>query len=375
MENKIRILHVLHSFSAGGLENGVVNIINGSPEHLEHELCLLTGGRDFLSRLRRPVRCHELHKRRGNDLKALGRLCGLLRRGKYDIIHTRNWAAFDGVLAACTNLSATVIHGEHGRDMLDPQGMNRRRNLLRRIAGCRVRKFVAVSSDLYQWLYRTVGIAENKIQLIRNGVDTEKFRPLRDRTLRRELGIGDDEFVVGTVARLDPVKDHEGMIESVRFLNEAGNTARLVIVGEGPNRAGLEKRIRGWHDGPPPILAGYREDTLRFYGIFDLFLLTSHAEGMSNTLLEAMACGLPSICTPVGANTEMVQHGGNGFLVPVSSPRDLALQIMKYRESSALRLQHGENARTFVEDNFPLAGMIISYINLYQSMGPCATSC
>ncbi|MGA2260568.1 MAG: glycosyltransferase [Acidobacteriota bacterium] len=367
MKKKIRILHILHSFSAGGLENGVVNLINGSPNHLEHELCVLTGGSDFLDRLKFPVAHHELHKREGNDISMLRRLAALIRKGNYDLVHTRNWSAFDGVLASWTVPQVVVVHGEHGRDIRDPKGLNHRRNLIRRLAGLRVKRFVAVSSDLYRWLKNIVAIPEAKLILIHNGVETDKYRPFRDVALRQELGIGPEEFVVGTVARLDPVKNHEGMINAVGQLNRDGKSARLIIVGEGPNRSALESLIQTWPFGPRPILTGYRPDAWKYYGVFDVFILNSHAEGMSNTQLEAMACGLPVICTPVGGNAELVEDGVSGQYTSVGDDADLADKILKYKDDPDLRSRHGAAARAFVIANHSLNKMISSYVSLYES--------
>src|SRR5262249_52552134 len=159
----IRILHVLHSFSAGGLENGVVNIINRSPEHLEHELCFLSTAGEFLQRLSKPVRYYELKKRPGNDLRAIFRLGQFFGENKFDIVHTRNWGALDGVAAACLSPRLTVIHSEHGREIADPAGLNRKRILVRRALAFRPKKFVAVSRDLQRWLELQVGIRPNKL--------------------------------------------------------------------------------------------------------------------------------------------------------------------------------------------------------------------
>ena len=176
MPRKIRILHVLHTFIPGGLENGIVNIINRSPDHLSHELCFLHRGGEFLQRLARPVPYHELHKHPGNDVRLIARLRNVFRQGEFDIIHTRNWAAFDGVLAACLTMRPVLIHGEHGRDVGDPTGQNRRRNFARRALAFRASKIVAVSKDLYNWLKLTVRIPEKKLVFIPNGVDTDRFR-------------------------------------------------------------------------------------------------------------------------------------------------------------------------------------------------------
>ena len=243
MSRTIRILHVLHAFSAGGLENGVVNIINRSPKHLVHEICLLSKSGEFSERLTRPIVLHELYKRRGNDMRLIWRLRQLFRSRNIDIVHTRNWAAFDGVMAACLTAGPSLVHGEHGRDISDPNGLVYRRNLARRLLAFRAKQYVAVSRDLYTWLKQTVGIPERKLTFIPNGVDTDRFQPMRDMEKRLELGIAGDEFVVGTISRLDPIKNHEGLINAVRRLQNKSLKVRLVIAGDGPNRSNLEKLL------------------------------------------------------------------------------------------------------------------------------------
>src|ERR1051326_4673246 len=187
MASAIRILHVLHAFAAGGLENGIVNIINRSPSHLVHELCLLSRAGDFLNRLSRPVVYHEMNKREGNDFRMVFRLRQLFKRRNIDVVHTRNWAGFDGVMASCLTFKPALIHGEHGRDFDDPAGLTQRRNLARRALAFRTKRFVAVSKDLYSWLESTVRVPQNKLVFIPNGVNTERFSPGRDLELRRHL--------------------------------------------------------------------------------------------------------------------------------------------------------------------------------------------
>jgi sugar transferase (PEP-CTERM/EpsH1 system associated) len=368
MKRPTTVLHVMHAFSHGGLENGVVNIINESPAHFVHELCFLSEGGDFLQRLKRPVRYHELHRREGNSLELILKLRNLFRRPDIDVVHTRNWATFDGVLAACLTPNRPLIHSEHGRDMSDPHGVVKRRNVARRILSFRPSKFVAVSQDLYRWLQDTVRVPHRKLMLIQNGVDTERFRPQRNVELRRQLGIGEDEFVVGTIGRLDTIKNHEGLIEAVKDINQGNRKVRLVIVGEGPNRPALEALVTAFPAKPAPLLAGYKPDIETYYGMFDSFVLNSHAEGMSNTLLEAMACELPVVCTSVGGNTELVVDGVRGTLIPAAADAKLASAILSYVESPQLRRTHGTNARRFVEEHFSLARMVRQYVELYESV-------
>jgi sugar transferase (PEP-CTERM/EpsH1 system associated) len=368
MARPIRILHVLHSFSAGGMENGIVNIINRSPEHLNHELCFLSKGGEFLQRLTRAIPYHELNKRPGNDIRAIFRLGEFFRSRKFDIVHTRNWGGLDGVMAACLTATPTVIHSEHGRDIEDPAGKNRKRILARRALAFRAKKFVAVSRDLLRWLELEVRIRTKKLVFIPNGVDTERFRPGRDSALRNTLGIANEEFVVGSVGRLDPVKNYEGLIEAARQLNREGHNVRLMIAGDGPERPRLERILRESPLTPRPLLLGQRADADHLYHVFDTFVLNSIAEGMSNVLLEAMASGLPIICTEVGGNVELVKHNHNGFLVPPNDSGALAAAIYQSMTSPDARKTYGESSRRFAVEHFSLERMIKQYAALYESV-------
>jgi len=368
MPRPIRILHVLHAFSAGGLENGIVNIINRSPEHFSHELCLLSKSGDFINRLVRPIVVHEMNKKNGNGLGIILQLRDLFRTRDVDIIHTRNWAAFDGVIAACFTSKPVLIHGEHGRDISDPEGRVYRRNLARRMLAFRARKFVAVSKDLYTWLKQSVHIPVRKLAFIPNGVDTERFSPGRDFKLRAELGIGQDEFVVGAIGRLDPVKNYQGLIRAVQLLQQNGHPIRLVIVGDGPIRREIESCALAALSAPKALLLGYRTDVERLYRAFDAFVQNSFAEGMSNTLLEAMASGLSIVCTAAGGNVELVADGQTGFVVPTGDDQALAQAIQKYFDSTQYRRTLADNARRFSIENFSLAHMIDKYTALYESV-------
>jgi sugar transferase (PEP-CTERM/EpsH1 system associated) len=363
-----KVLHILHAFSHGGLENGIVNIINGSSPDLEHELCLLTTAGEFIHRLKKPVRYYELRKQPGNSLKTILNLRRVIRESGANIVHTRNWGAFDGVMAACLCPGITVLHGEHGRDITDPQGLNRRRNLLRRLFSPRIRKFTTVSEDLAEWLRQEIRIPKSKIVLIHNGVDTKGYHPHRDPELRKELGIREEEFVIGTIGRLDPVKNHAGLIRAFNLLANEISDLRLVIVGDGTERPNLEALIRALDLGPVPILTGYRSDIERFYGIFDAFVLNSFAEGMSNTLLEAMSSGLAVVCTPVGANVDLIEDNVQGRFVATGDDVRLAEMLREYKNSQDLRIRLGIAARSFVEESYSLSKMVSNYNDLYLSL-------
>ena len=369
MTRQIRILHVIHTFTEGGMENGVVNIINNSPDHLVHELCVLAREGDFMSRFERPVVVHRMKKRDGNDFRMILQLRDLFRSRNIDIIHTRNWAAFDGVVAACLTAKPVLIHGEHGRAMSDARGLVYRHNLIRRMLAFRARKFVAVSRDLYKWLKEIVHIPASKLALIPNGVDTQRFFTGRDTQLRAELGIGEDEFVVGTIGRFDRIKNHEGLIDAVKLHNnEHSGKVRLVIVGDGPERTNVENHTRIASLSPEPLLLGYRRDVERFYRMFDVFVLNSFGEGMSNTLLEAMASRLPIICTDVGDNAELIADGRRGIVIEPGNTSALADAIAQYVRCPDRSLSYADSAHRFAAENFSLQQMVNQYVAMYESV-------
>jgi len=205
------------------------------------------------------------------------------------------------------------------------------------------------------------------LALIPNGVDTERYHPGRDPELRRELGIAEDEFVVGAIGRLDPIKNHIGLINAIGIVNRGPAKARLVIVGEGPNRPQVDAALKASSLAPQPLLLGYRSDVERLYRMFDVFVLNSFAEGMSNTLLEAMASGLPIVCTGVGGNVELVTHHQTGIVV---KPNDDSALADALQEGYNLRAQsmHGLKAREFISKNFSLNNMVDRYVSLYESV-------
>ena len=154
------------------------------------------------------------------------------------------------------------------------------------------------------------------------------------------------------------------------MLNRRGDPVRLIIVGDGPERTSLEAKIHSSGRASEIQLLGFRPDTSRIYGIFDLFVLNSHAEGMSNTILEAMASGLPVICTRVGGNTELVADEITGKHVPPGNAAKLAEKIREYVEEPVLRGIHGRQGRARVEKDYSLNVMIERYVQLYESCRP-----
>lgn len=364
----IHAVHVLDSLAVGGMENGVVNVINATRDQVRHTVVTMTGRGPLSERLPASVPIHCIGKRAGTDLGAVLRLGRLVRGLRPDVVHSRNWGAFDAVVAARLAGVRTVVHGEHGREAADPQGLDPRRNRLRRLLAPLVSRFVTVSLDLRRWLVITVGIPAHKVVTIHNGVDTARFSPADSSEAREALGLPIGATVIGTIGRLDPVKDQAGLIEAFSGLAESGSSPILAIVGEGPSRPALEEQILRRGLSQRVRLFGERRDVATALRAFDVFVLPSRAEGMSNTILEAMASGLPVVATDVGGNPELVEPETTGRLVPPGDPHALEAALRGYVADAYLRRSQGKAGRERVIQQFSLDRMAQAHAGLYGSL-------
>jgi sugar transferase (PEP-CTERM/EpsH1 system associated) len=371
---KLKILHVLHSLQVGGLENGVVNLINRlDPERFEHAICCIQSSGPMAERLVWPVEIQVIGKGPGRDNLLALKIARVIRQARPDVVHTRNWGTIDGVVAARLAGVRRVVHGEHGREAVDPTGANTRRNLARRVMSPCISRFVTVSDDLGKWLINDVGVPGDKVVQIINGVDTERFRPADDRAeAKRKVGLAPDLFVVGTVGRLDPVKNQQLLLRAFSSMSKTlgcgGQKVELLIVGAGPEEGKLRQLASDLVLGAMVHFAGERKDVADLMRAVDLFVLPSIAEGISNTVLEAMASGLPVVATDVGGNAELVVHGATGFLIDSGDEEALADTLVRCANSQADILTIGREARSRSERLFSLDAMVNRYAELYETM-------
>lgn len=362
-------MHVLHSIGVGGTENGVVNLINRLGGEFRHSIVSMTTRGALAARLAVPVEVHALEKRRGLDLAASARLALLLRRLRPHVVHSRNWGAFDAIPAARLAQVPTLIHGEHGWEASDPTGRNPRRNRLRRLLAPLVWKYTTVSRDLERWLVGTVGLPAHKIVTIVNGVDAALFAEGSRGAGRAALGLTEEHVVIGTVGRLNPVKDQATLLEAFARLADRRRELALLIIGDGPSAAALRERADRPDLAGRVHFLGRRDDVPLLLRGLDVFTLPSLNEGISNTILEAMACGLPVVATRAGGNPELIEDAVTGRLVPVGDPSALAQALDAYAGDPHLRALHGKAARERAVGEFGLDRMVERYRRLYLEAG------
>jgi sugar transferase (PEP-CTERM/EpsH1 system associated) len=370
-DKKIVVAHVLHSFEIGGLENGVANLINNlNADRYRHVIfCIKRAGRQMSRLTNADVTIVELAKRDGRDWRTCLRLAKEFKRLKPHVVHTRNWGAIEGIIGARLSGVRAVLHSEHGWTISEIEGRNYKRRIARRVLAPLVDQFVAVSENIKVWLTTALGIDEKKVTLIPNGVDLRKFSGVyRNSAQRATYGFTDDDFVIGSVGRLDPVKDHESLLRGFADLSVEFPNVKLLLVGQGScyERLAYLGRVLGISDRLH--LLGERDDIPELLECMDVFVLSSLSEGMSNTILEAMAIGVPVIATRAGGNVFLVQDGENGFLVSKQDPQGLCEAIRRYLKDPLMARRHGAAGRRRVEQEWSLAKMVLAYDRLYTTL-------
>lgn len=377
------VVHLINQLDVGGMENGLINLIRHMPpDRYRHAIVCLKDYSQYHAHIKtRGVEIISLNKREGKDFAHYLRLFRALRALQPDLIHTRNLCGIEGQLVAALAGIKLRVHGEHGRDMTDLYGKRLKYKLLRRLLRPLIGHFIAVSPDLEHWLIDSVGAEPERVSQISNGVDSVQFHP----RLGPPAAIGpagfmhDNAFVIGSVGRMDEVKDYATLVEAFLRLiaspHPAHQRMRLLIVGDGPQRAACLETLMRAGAAHRAWLPGERSDIAQLLRAMDLFVLPSLAEGSSNTILEAMATGLPVVATAVGGNPSLVHPGFTGILVPPRSPDLLAAAIADYCRIPEMGARHGMRARSQVIARYSLPEMARSYLAVYDSLAGAQEPC
>ena len=370
------VVHIIHRLAVGGLENGLVNLINGiPPARYRHAIVCLTDYTAFRERLRdKQLPIIALHKKEGHDLGVYVRLWRVLRLLRPAIVHTRNLSGLEYLALAAIAGIPGRIQGEHGRDIYDLDGTSTKYNLLRRAIKPFVQHYIAVSEDLAEWLVHTVGADRRRVTQIYNGVDIQRFAPrVGPRPpLGPESFASQDTLVVGTVGRMHEVKDQLTLVRAflhmLSTVPQARMCLRLVIIGDGPLREEAKQLLHAADAESLAWLPGERQDSPDIMRALDVFALPSLREGLSNTILEAMASGLPVVATRVGGNPELVEEGHTGQLVPPADPVAMAAALDVYSRDRGLAVRHGWAGRQRVQSHFSMTAMVNSYLAVYDAV-------
>jgi len=362
----VPLVHVVESLDTGGLERIVVDLVRGTagkgyaPELVSlHEAGDLAGELEALG-----VPVYALRQRDGLDCFLLFRLKAILRRLGARIVHCHNFGPLVyGALAARMSRSCSVVYTAHGVQSAvhPPLRWIHRLGLVDRA--------VYVSADSRARAIAAAGLSPDHGEVIANGIDVDAFRPVTDRgATRSSLGVPEGAFVFGMVARLSRAKNHADLIRGFETALGEIPSAWLVIVGDGETRGEVEARAAASPAGARIRIAGLRRDIGDVLGAMDVFVLSSHTEGLPVSVLEAMAAGLPAIATRVGGASEVIEDGVSGILVEPGNAAALSSAMVRVARDPAFAQDLAHRGRNRAVEHFSTCAMVEKYKALYHTL-------
>ena len=286
----------------------------------------------------------------------------VIRSHEIEVIHCHQYSPYVYGLMASLITRVRLVYTEHGRLSSVP---TKKRRLINPLLAMLPGQLCAVSEDLRRHMVRE-GFPGRHIRVVHNGIDPgERTTSARRGAIRASLGISADVFVTGTAGRLVAVKNMPVMLQAHAVLLERLPSARLLIVGDGPERAALEQQASALGIGGAVTFTGYRSDVRELMAAFDVYLNSSLYEGVSLTILEAMASAMPVIASPVGGNPEVVIDQETGYLIP-SRPQAIADALARLAADGRLRRTLGDAGRFRMIQHFSIARMVDEYASLYR---------
>lgn len=358
------ILYLSTSSGPGGAERVISNLATSlDPERYRAILCLFRPGWIQERSESRGVRTYIIPTHGMTDWRWALQFKRLLRQEQVDVIHAHEFDANVQGAFVATLSGIPLIATVHGKNYFWEKF---RRRLAYRWVSRRA-TMVAVSENLKQFIVEKVGASPDRIKVVYNGVDAPKqCDPAEVNACRKELGLPENNQIVGVVGNLYPVKGHQYLIEGIPAVLQKCSNTSFVFAGRGDlettlkeqvHRLGLEARVH---------FLGLRQDISRILALLDVFVLPSLSEGLSMAILEAMIAGKPVVATQVGGNPELVLDGETGFLVPPRDSQALASSVAMLLMSKQRAIQFGERGKRRAEGQFSLNSMVRTYQTLYD---------
>ena len=308
----------------GGTEHGVLKVINGlGDEDFEHHICAVRGIDDsFVRRMNFAGPVYSAGSSKPGFQFPVLRLASIMTKFRPHIVHARNFGSLEAIPAARIARVPVAIHSDHGYELETLSGLPFRRRALYRALLPMADAVFTVTADLRTYHSRESWMAARNFRVIYNGVNTNRFlpRPGAGLRIRKQLGIPENVTLIGSVGRLVAIKDHATLLHAAELLLSQRSDLHLLLVGDGPELTKLQERVAGSATLAGHVtFAGASDNVPELLNAMDIFVLTSICEGMSNTILEAMASGLAVVVTRSGGNPELVEDGQIGWLF---APRD-----------------------------------------------------
>lgn len=365
-DSKVKILHVTFNMGIGGTEQVIRQIIeNSDPERFQHEILCIDGiigalGEELQSK---GIYIEYTQRKPGTDLKLAGFIRSYIRRRKVNVLHCHQYTPyFYGVLGAMFSKTKVVLT-EHGR--FYPEHHSNKRRFINPLLALASTHLTAISRSTADALSEYEYFKRGKIKVIYNGIKDLKCQGHSREQLLNELNLKNDNRYIGTISRLEPIKNQAMMLKAFHQVKKKVTKLKLVIIGDGAKMQDLKKLAITLGIEEDVIFTGFLNNPQRYISLFEIFLLSSFSEGTSMTLLEAMSLSKPCVVTNVGGNPEIIIHGETGLVVSSDDGDAFARSIMQLLADGVQKNKLGESGRLRFLKYFSAAHMIESYQSLY----------
>lgn len=371
MERPLHLMHVFPDFAPGGAELRVVKIMNGMGPAVRHTVLPLWGTTTARSHIHRDIDVAFVEPPgfppsvRTHPVQYFRRLQNVIRAARPDVLLTYNFGALYAVMAAWLGRICPVIHNECGFGSDEAVKLKTRRVLLRRLVLNRIFGVAVTSHTMQEIAIRQFKLPSRKVHWIRTGVDVAHFQPGLSRQWRQQLGIPDEQVVFGFLGALRPEKNLPLLLRA--FAAARLPNVRLLLIGEGGQRAEMEGLAKTLGLGDRILFPGYAPDPAAALAALDVFTLSSSTEQTSNSLLEAMACGLPAVVTDVGDSRVVLGEDASSVVVPSGDEGAYAAALVAMARSPELRREWGQRNRRRCLAEYPQDRMIREYQALYYA--------
>lgn len=371
-ETPHHLLHVFSTFAVGGPQTRFTSIVNTLGEKYRHSVLAMDNNHAAKVGLDPMVHCEfetmPVVKSGGVSIANLRNARGVLRRIKPNLLCTYNWGAIEWSLANWLSPICPHIHVEDGFGPDEsPDRQQWRRATMRRLFLSRCARIIVPSSVLYNVAIEKWHLPQSKMLYIPNGIDCERFAAAPDTALVSKLGLSKDDLVVGTVAALRPEKNLARLLRIFSAL-PAEPSAKLVVVGDGIERTKLESEVARLGIADRVVFTGALSAPERILGRFDVFALSSDTEQMPNSILEAMAAGLPVVATDVGDLKRMLASDNASFVFARNDEAGSAQGFAALLGDAPLRRRIGAKNRKKVIAEYSLATMVARYDQVFGDL-------
>jgi glycosyltransferase involved in cell wall biosynthesis len=365
--SKLRVLHITFDMAIGGTEQVIRQLILNLPAEIECQILCIDGriGDIGLALQQQGTTVHTLSRKAGLDWQLIRNIRELIRKERIDIVHCHQYTPWVYGWFAHWRTKAKVIFTEHGR--FHPDRTRWKAAPLNVIMAISSSQITAISHATKRALTRHEFVPGFLIKVIYNGVVKQSVSLEEVEQCRRELLL-EEKRVIGTIARLDHVKNQAMMLKAFKLILSKHPRLVLLLVGDGPERERLEQQCKLDGIASSVIFAGFKQQPGPYLAMMDIYLLSSYTEGTSMTLLEAMSLKIPCVATAVGGNPEIVIDGLTGLLAQNDDAQGFAAAIETLLEHDILRKKCGDEAFLRFGKHFSVSAMTEQFIAMYRKL-------